>query len=1416
MIDAANLDNLLLYKDDKKKSFEELCYQICKEEYATSGKFTPVDDSGGGDGVEFYLTTKDNEIWGWQCKFFDRLNDGGRKEQIKKSLKRAYQTHGSKLKKWFLCSKKSWTPQEKEWFEDKLGNSICEKDKVLPDNHNVELIHWGDSDMLSLLSKHINIYNFFFNDKIISFDWFRTKASEVFSKSSIKIKYISDVHTECQAQEEVYRIIGGKHLALVMQERYDTLNVDKFILEFEQNIQDLETFEINPEYQPIFEEIKPFILANKKIISEGKVLIVKEIDVLKRESLEETIDLTDITNKYIDKIREFYSHYSSYKDSILIKPINWDTEKEEDKNKKQVLKENREILFNTYFTLKSYIRPFINILDSIEQIKQQELHITGGASKGKTHLVANIFEKHIEENKPAIFLSGKDFISTLTIEEQILSLLDIPRDWIFAKFLDILNYYGRVYDTKSLIIIDGLNESIYWKTLWESGLENLISKIASYKNITLITTYRESYEDQLFPNGYFFSDFKNYIKRSYVDGFENDNIDEAIRKYAQYYNVTINNQSDAVYYFQNEPLCLRIFCETKKGKTVDLLQESLFDVFDQYIKKRNENILNILNKNLRYNQYFLVQHLEYIANYLWEYNVSSIPFSELIPGKLKEDELFAIESEDLLVFPDWRRGKETLSFTYDLLAGYIIAKNILAQCKNKNEYITLLSDNLKAKLLSNDSRHPLFEDILHCLCILSIKKFGLIYDEIDTAPYCKYVINSIYEINPNDIADNESKIKTYINNLFNQYSDSILHKSSSIEFDINHPLNFNYTSDLLKTLSTSDRDLLWSEEIRKEYECYHYRDIKSLIEKFEKNCRGEQELRGMIHLAAKQVMWCLTSTNQKLRYNATRALYFYGKKYPIEFCDLFHYSSDINDIYVFERMLAIAYGIALSFQDKNTEKTNIEGFLFPISREIYSVVFSENRTIKTTHILVRDFARNTIKVSLLHNPSFFSKVEKEQIFNTVQTITKDDINKWNEVESCGGPIEMDFSNYTLGSIIPDGHSYSNPPLKKKARWYLYNRINEFGWTKDKFSDIDKKIASNRYSYSRHNDSSKIDRYGKKYSWIAYYEVAGILDNISLLENEWRNYRVVNADIDPTFPEKTKEYKLKLDDFLGNRNVESDEWLKAEDPIDINNCLYGKLLKEDNFICAYGFFCSENKLIKRKRFTFIRPIIVRENDKSRIVELLNKQDIGGRWIPEIQTNDECFAGEINCWDEATYSNWVDLSFEVGTTTQRATKAEAEPELQYSHIQQLLYNLDLMSNDIPNEEVEYIDVPRKQTENFKVLLPTMEYNHGNVFSCGTSKIISKEISFFANLEYQPQSFDLIDKNGNIASIGTVYNKSDYNNSQGFLFIRKDILDNYLEKNNMSMIWCIWGEKDVSEQPYQFVNFQQIQEYNNQVTQ
>jgi hypothetical protein len=164
------------YKTTKSKSFEQLCYQVASRLYAKKGSFTPVDDSGGGDGVEFYLTMPDGSEWGWQAKYYEglsRLSVSGRKTAIISSLERATSKHPN-LKIWYLCLTMDLTPDEEIWVDTELI-------KHIPTGHPAKIEVWNESFLHEKINQPMfnGLKQSFFNDLELSNDWF----NKTFEKS---------------------------------------------------------------------------------------------------------------------------------------------------------------------------------------------------------------------------------------------------------------------------------------------------------------------------------------------------------------------------------------------------------------------------------------------------------------------------------------------------------------------------------------------------------------------------------------------------------------------------------------------------------------------------------------------------------------------------------------------------------------------------------------------------------------------------------------------------------------------------------------------------------------------------------------------------------------------------------------------------------------------------------------------------------------------------------------------------------------------------------------------------------------------------------------------------------------------------------------------------------------------------------
>ena len=1393
MTDILNWDKLKIYNSTQNKSFEELCFQLCLEEYNLTGNFVRVDDSGGGDGVEYYLELPNGDIWGWQCKFFGRFNEGGRQEQIKKSLHTAYKKHGSKLKKWILCSKSSLTNEEKKWF-DSIRTLNHKGSTVLPKDTSLVLEHWGDSILLNLLRKYPSIHKFFFTEKILDDNWFQKKFELVYDSNVIKTKYLDNLHTKGEVDDFVTKHIGGIELIRLIEKTEENIDIYNFQIEYNRDIERIKRFENENEFLDIYNEIRDFILINEHdiILNDGVKLIqeIKDYFISDNYKLSEILEIK--IEDYITRFRSFYAQYIQYKNADKLRQVHWDDEELElDNYKKNKIKKCRETLLGPYFTIRNYDY-FLELFEELNSLNNNVIHICGNASKGKTHISVDIIKKQISKNKPALFVFGKNFKSDLPLKEQLRSILDIPLDWSFSNFLEVLNISGRINNTKAIFLIDGLNEAINWKTIWGDNLEELINEInLKFPNILFITTFRTSYKEQLFPSEYFHYSNKNYDKLIEIHGFNRYNINEAIKKYFKHYNITLEHSSSSINAFI-EPLYLKIFCETKQGQIVTFQDEDLFDVFDEYLIKCNNSIIDKLGLDLRFNKKHAINILEKISKSLWENSSREIDFEYSIENILTQDELLVFEKEDLLIFRDWN-NVEVVTYTYDLLSGYLIAKTLFSTIDSKEILKSIInSDKFKRELLTRETYHPLFNDILRCFFVLAIKKFGLefyVYGENKTLD--EYMLNSTFEVNRNIIIENKNEaIQIIQDNFKNKANHNLLYSLfKNTYLDSQNPLNINLLSDILFNMSVSDRDMSWTEYIRLNNGKYDD-DYKEFLKGFEDACKDKKSFRtDKIHLAAKKIMWFLSSTNREFRDFSTRALYFYGRKYPNEFIELVEYSLSINDPYIWERTLAALYGVVMA--EHNIDE-NLKNEVLPkIALKLFDLMFRKDALFSTTHILARDYASKCLQTCLLHHPKLLNKSDiklTKSPFKFGGNRNPDEFDYSKDEGIFSEPISMDFSNYTIGRIVKDGHSYSDPPDKKKVRRQIYARIFDLGWNEKQFKEIEERIRSD--SYRSRTEQAHVERYGKKYSWIAYFEIAGLRSDKKLIENYWDEFRFSDADIDPSFPLKPENKKFVIKDYLGDRNLSLIEWYKSGGKPDVNEYLKINNLNDNNgyWVCLDGFIVQENKEINREVFVFIRGLLIKNEDYINVKNHLKDKDLGGRFLPDPSSNYHTFAGELYSLNNSTEKNICGLSFEKFRKKIKVKKGDPGyyPKFSFSE------------NKFQQSFPKFIEKDVVTSDDYEILLPVMNYSWENSRSelnqAGHETIVSNELVNYLNLKNKAQTFDLYDDNLSTASQNIYYHEG-YNDNHRFVYLRKDLLDKYLLDNNYKLIWGVWGERNVS---------------------
>jgi hypothetical protein len=1420
-----NWEKLKPYDRDQYRSFEEFCYQIATGLYGQLGRFTSINDSGGGDGVEFYLTFPNGDQWGWQAKFYypDGKLTANRKEKIKQSLKRSCEEH-RRLKKWFLCTPKNLTREAQKWFDGELLSAKIEGHRVVPRGRKVELENWGESDFIAWMreERFAGSKLYFFGELELSLRWFRLAFEK--QLEGIRDKFEPKLHTETYVDLRIHQMLSD----------------DKFIKRFDEQLAEL-SGSLDEHVQHVNELKKSEDHARKPGGIDSSVILAAEalrgslVEMF--EQLKSTRDM--LAQKRMDLVRDFdwnpvlqkmQDALASYREAIapVVSSTTATSEGREDSRERGA--RNREELEKPAWTAANFMDEARNFTLRFSALKQSDLHVFGSAGYGKTHLSCHICQERLDAGLPAVLVLGRHFTGDRPLEEQLRAILDIPPAYSWNQFLRALASAAKAYRTRIPVFIDGLNEATQsgvFSSVWRLGLPGLVREFSTVEDVLLVTTCRDSYQEAIWSDG-------GPENTSYAQGFQ-ENVDEAVRRYFGAYNIKADLTAAPLEQFAH-PIYLKIFCETVNPQRLEerhiyVGEQTLFETFDEYMKMCNRTVCDMLG--LRRGRNLISTALGQVAAYLWEHRTRYVPIdnaAKLIDGQSidtlnwESSKTHALESEGLLVCREREEGDEKLFFTYDLLGGYLIARYLI------NKHSGNLSDFLNAEetvkaLYCDDYRtlHPLHEDIRRSVAaLLPVQSGQYLHDLFDNPIAFSSSVEALFEIAPEYVNDSCVEL---VKQLFEKEENRrpLFDRSFFTAGHLSHPLNAQFWHELLTGLSMPERDVSWTEYVRRQRA-----EFEGLIDQFEESYRKSDDFSvtdaDRLNLLARRFMWVLTSTVRPLRDKATRAMYWYGRRFPKEFFDLLIESLEINDPYVPERMLAATYGVVMALQFDSNNKGFVSNDLPQWGRRLYEAMFASGAPFGTTHILTRDHARRAIGVALNHYPGLLSRQEVKRI---TPPFKEGGIRKWGESEDRDkdkyregdAPIQMDFDNYTIGSLVDNRNNYDSKHKGfRKLRANIYWRLYDLGYSLERFSRIDREI--HRFNWNKDYDPNKTDRYGKKYSWIAYFELTGYLRDKGLPKKRDEDERIYNADIDPSFPVDVTDYRLIQEDFLGNRSVSTRQWIRnggvpGLKPYLVVNELLGE---QGSWVMLDGHVDQEDEAHDRNRFTFIRSFLVKAEEADEFTERLKNQDLGNRWLPEIPESHFTYAGEIP-WSEMFPENeWDELNFVIKEEAVKVPKVELvflregkplrdDEVLKFlEEIAPLLngtnekaFNSELRRRRIKISEVtvEHEEI-RKETKSFKALIPVRDQSwqgYETVVTGGArAHVLAKQLSESLRLRPRPQTFDLFDKSGSRASILLEHGKF-LKDHQRFTFLRSDLLDEYLKSEGLQIVWAVWGERQYS---------------------
>ncbi len=1252
--------------------------------------------------------------YGWQCKWFDlpraRPLYKTRQNQITDAITKT-EKELPDLTDWVLWTRYPLTKSDQKWFyklNTHMRLALCTSD-------DVEALLTGPAEILR---------STYFGELVLTEDALKKQHAK--SVAPIKGKWLPEVHQVVDAERELKRALGvptsWSNLCL-LAERLDTGAKD-----LKAAISDL------PE--PLREDAAAFA---------DSALVIKSSLVRAQEGLASG-DFSVLRQDFVSRIRPN-------------KGMNAFVRR---------LRAARHVLALCSTNLLADMHGANNALSRLEQsLERRMLAVIADAGYGKTQLAAQLTDE--AGSRPAgILLHGGDLNAGHNLDDlaRRVTVNGIPVQ-SFEALAAAVDAAGQRAGCRLPIFIDGLNEAEDPRD-WKSALSSVKITLEQYQYVMLICSIRTDFVQDVLPAGMY---------RIELPGFKRD-LYNAVLKYFKYYKID-SSDTELPWRLLDHPLMLKMFCDVTNPTRehvvgIEAMPTSLTSLFERYIEQAAERISDLSSRLWRFHVPDIKSALNQIGMALWDKKVRRIDKDEL--RKLLNDErqpwdqsiVRALEHDGILIRVSGNHSNTgEVSVVYDALAGHIVADALLEKF-NGDAFNTWMGkdDTLSAFSMNYDYRHPLATDILKGLVGLApLRRHGRQLWPLLQEPMRTQALHETAWLEARYLDDGTiSELAALIPKEPLQYYPDLFDRLFITRASHPHPLNTEFLDSVLRAMSIRDRDLRWTEWVRRKHS-----DILDDLQWLEEQWEQAATVQPADKLRARWVMWILTSTVRLLRDHATRTLYWFGCKDPNALFDLTLDSLAINDPYVPERMLAACYGVAMSlWQDPRGDglRTSLPDF----ANALVDQMFVPDALYPTRHVLMQDSALGIISLArrissdciaedkLRYTEAPFDHLSSP--FPEPSAIADAD------VADAEGAIRMDFGNYTIGRLIPGRGNYDDShPTYQEVRRQIEARIVELGYSPSVFERVDRDLTEHAFR-GRRRGENWVDRYGKKYSWIAYFEMYGVRRDQGALSESRANGRTSDVDIDPSFPQPARTWTPTLPELFDDTTLEPESWI-ANGPTPN----YEQLLNPTNvdsspgpWVLLDGYIAQSAPADERRIFTFLRGVFVDSNRVKNLLSAFNALTYPGNdAIPEPSGDNYMYTGEIP---------WSDR---FGSCL-RGPNGEIQRD--------------------EREAFDYYEGSQHQP-GIPVEIPVFRFSWESIHSAlnqvSDTVVPAPALCQRFDLVNRQGEWDLYDTEGNLATIYRELQDEQKTCDGHLAYIRCDLLTDYLRDSGKTLVWMLWGERN-----------------------
>jgi len=872
---------------------------------------------------------------------------------------------------------------------------------------------------------------------------------------------------------------------------------------------------------------------------------------------------------------------------------------------------------------------------------------------------------------------------------------------------------------------------------------------------------------------------------------------KAIKKYFDFYGIHYSDIPMPNQEFRN-PLFLRLTCEAFKGNEIKLDTISFTDIYKNYLKTLNLRIAEACRYSRHIN--LVTEVLNGMVKYKYEKGIGDnlIPICkciEIIIGIANKYKINHSVIDELLAIGVINKtidsaDEEYMHVTYEKLEDYV--------------YVKLLVEELKeigiGDFLDKHKNLIWYGDILEVLAIvLSEEAYSM---EI---PHEIFELFESKEKNHNIISAFISALKwrktSTITEKTLDYIKKIVLRQNGYEVDFynvlilistkaNHLLNANCMVEHIIQKAMPDRDACFI-PIFNEIYAEEEESINRLLGWCFDTESSANTSSETIRLAAIMISTFLISSNRSLRDESTKALVsLLTGKIDIVIAVLERFEK-VDDPYILERLYAVAFGCVVSEQS--------EEMIEKLAVYAYEKIFDVDYVYP--NILLRDYAKNIVDYAKykLSSPILEAmSVEPPYISNFPKVPTDEEIEEYEydynaedfqdyywsqnailssmkvEYTRDGQPGGYgDFGRYTFQSYFSSWKGLDYNDLKNIA----IKKIFDMGYDVEKHGRFDRNVPNNR-------GTEKIyERIGKKYQWIALYELAAQVADNYKMEVHTDSYSKKEKiycegafepdirNIDPTalltVNRESNNGRTIHNHLFQFSSITNHKWLENFNDLPSINDMIHMVYKNQEFILLNGWYIwKEEKALESERYqnpqkdmwVLINSYIVKAEQLEAIVNELREKDFMGRWLVEPNKNNTLYNKEYY-WGNGYY--FFQNPYYCGEEWTQIDKYED-----------------------------------KLDENYQVLLPICEYTterQGDIFQEGVENSWHKpcrDLFYGLQLKYGQGNSILYNDDGEIMC----FESSELVNENIGFFIKKENFLQYLKQRGYSVLWTILAEKRI----------------------